>query len=624
MLQNIRDNIQGIMAKVIIGLMIIPFVFFGVESLVGGDGQIKVAEVNGEKVTEFELQQAIQLQRRQLINNMRDNLDPALLDENRLRGPALEQLLERKLLEQAAQDSGLGVSEVFVDQAILSTPAFQDNGVFSELLYQNVLSTSGFTSSMFKKLMQSDMLTQQINSGFAGSDFVIEKELAAIANIAGQQRSYRYLTIALDKVMSDVNIPAKAIDTYYQENPEQFKTEEKVKLAYIKIEPSDFYKEVSEDEIREAYELDSQGYEAAEERKVSHILIEITDERNEDEARSVIADIAAKLEGGESFAELAKTFSDDAGSAAFGGDLGFTQGDTFPEEFEEALFALELNQVSAPVQTDSGFHLVQATEISTGEIPSYEESKATIKERLQLASAKSDFINTVEDLKDLVFNSEDLQSPAKELNLTVSQSGWVSRSTAEDPLNNAQVIAAAFSDEVLKEGNNSDVLELQDEQMIVVRVIEHQASTVKALDVVKSDILTILETQQAIDLATEKANKVIADLTTKPLEDIARENNYPWQVQQDAKRNTAVLDREVLNFVFTMPELTGTANAKVFTLQNGNTVVVTLESVIAGKLADFNSLEQEGLTAEIRRNYSFQSINNYMTTLRSSSDIDVL
>jgi len=624
MLQNIRENMQGLMAKIIITIMVIPFAFFGVDSLLGNSGgQLNVAAVNGEKVSAGELERAIISQKRRLLSMMGESADPNLLDDNLLRGPALDQLIQNNLLLQLADSNSVGISPEFIDQTIIGMEDFQVDGAFSPQIYQNILRSNGYSTGYFKQLLRDEMIINQLNSGVSGSDFSSQKDLSEIVKIVAQKRSYRYLTVPLEKVSDGIDVSSEAIESYFRENPEQFQTEDRLKLAYIEVKVSDFFKPLDEEEIKEAFELEIEDFKSESERRASHILVEINDERDEQQARALANSIQEKITAGADFADLVSEYSDDAGSVITKGDLGYTTGDTFPQSFEEALFRLELNELSEPVLTDSGFHLILATEINNLDAPSYEERKTALSLSLQKAEAEGKFVTTVEELKDLVFNSEDLKDPATELGLTLNVSDWVSRTTAPTPISNPQVLAAAYSDDVLAEGNNSEIIELADDHYIVVRVQEHDAPHTKNLADVQEQISRQLVKDQAISKAQEIAQSIVAELNSKSMSDISKERDFPWQVQLSNSRSTPTADREVQGFAFAMPEVLNEPILDVKTLSTGDVVVLKLESVVDGAIGDLSKAEQNSLANEIQRNYATQSFTAFVQSLRTSADIEL-
>ena len=626
MLQNIRENSQGLIAKFIIGLIILTFALFGIDSLVGNNGPAVVAAVNGDEISLAELEQGVSLERRRLLNYMGENADPSLLDDQRLRGPVLDRLIQQKLLLQAAADASVGVSDAALDQTIIAMEQFQEDGKFSPERYQNILRGSGYSTAFYKQLMSQDLTVAQLNSGISGSDFVISNELSEVSKIVGQQRSFRYFILPREKVAAQVVISEEEIQQHYNDNIDKYQSEEQVMLEYVEVKTADFFKPVEADDIEREYALEIAAFEADEERRVSHILIEITDDRDENEARQLAEQLAEKLSGDTDFATIAREFSEDPGSANDAGDLGFTMGDTFPTEFEAALFELSLDQISEPIQTDAGYHLLKATEIRGVSPAPFSERESVIKGRLQQAAADAEFVKAVEDLRDLAFNSEGLADPAEDLNLTLKKSNLLSRSSATGSLANAQVLAAAFSSEVVVDGNNSNVLELAPDHFIVVSVLKHEPAKAKPLSDVQPFIISELSQQRATALSMELAASAIEAMKAgKEVAEIALEGGYEWQVQQNITRSSSVVDTNLMVAVFAMPDIyNGEVRREAVTLANGDVAVVQLEEVEEGSLQQFSTAEQRELKSQLQRNNADVSMSGFLRSLRSKADISIL
>jgi peptidyl-prolyl cis-trans isomerase D len=626
MLQNIRENSQGLIAKFIIGLIVLTFALFGIDSLVGSNGPAIVATVNGDDITLADLEQGVSLERRRLLTYMGENADPSLLDDQRLRGPVLERLIQQKLLLHAAEDASIGISDAALDQTIVAMEQFHEGGKFSPERYQSILRGSGYSTAFYKQLMSQDLTIAQLNSGISGSDFVIENELSEVSKIVGQQRSFRYFILPKDKVSAQVIVSEEEIQKHYDNNILQYQSDEQVKLEYIEVQRQDFFKPVDAADIQREYESELDAFETDEERRVSHILIEITEERDESEALHVAEGLAKQLASGADFALVASEFSEDPGSANNAGDLGFTTGDTFPAEFESALFTLSLDQISEPVQTDAGYHLLKATEIRGVNPPSLSEREPAIERRLQIAAAEAEFVKTVEDLRDLAFNSEGLAGPAEDLNLTLQQSDRISRSSATGSLSSPQVIAAAFSQEVITDGNNSDVLELASDHFIVVSVSEHSPSKAKPLSNVKPQIVAELSQRRATELSVELATNAIEAMKAgKEVAEIALEGGYEWQVQQNVTRNSVSVEPTLMRAVFAMPDISGgEVRREAVTLGNGDVAVVQLEEVEEGSWQQFSSAEQRELKSQLQRNSADGSMSGFLQSLRSKADVSIL
>ena len=624
MLQNIRDNIQGTMAKIIIGIIIVPFALFGIDSLIGGSGVVNVANVNGEKITDAELQREIYLQKRRILTEMSDQVDPSILDDAFLRGPALQSLIERNLVTQLADDESIRVSATMLDQEIINMKQFQNNGQFSPEIYQNVLRNNGYTLAYFKQLVNNGLLMSQVSRGVAGSDFVTGQELEDAIRVLSEQRSFRYLLLPIENYMAKVNVDEKLIKDYYSEQINEFQNPERLKIDYIEVKQQDFVQSLTEDELRETYELEMASFESSVTRRASHILLEVTDTRNEKQAILEAKKLLQQLAEGKDFAVLAKTVSEDTVSAIDGGDLGFTSGDTFPVVFEEVLSVLLLNEVSQPVVTDAGVHLIKATETQSTAAPSFDEYKPGLKQRLELSNAQTRFLNTIEQLRDQVFNAEDLNGPAAELGVTVNQSDWVSRDTLSGVLSNKQVVVAAYSSDVLQDRNNSEVLELAKDHFIVVRVNDYKAAEAKPLTDVTELIVNTLKKEQATTQALEHANQVISKLSTSSFEEIAKEENLEWQLLLDAERTNNSINRDLLSGVFLMPVVDGKPYLDKVKLPNGNVAVVQLDEVKDGQVSKVEMVKQNSILQQMKDIFIEQNMKGYMQSVRQNADIDIL
>jgi peptidyl-prolyl cis-trans isomerase D len=318
MLQDIRKNSQGTLAKIIVGIIVVAFAGFGIESILLGGGGNAVAEVNGEEIAPQELQQAINNQKRQLIAMMGDNLDPAMLDDQLLSQQAMQTLISRKLLIQSANGMGLAISDSQVGALIGGMEQFQVDGQFSADMYRARLGEAGFTPNSFKMTLIDDIKVGQVRSGLAGSDFATPAELELNARIAGEQRDLRYMTIPLEVFVSEEVIGDELIQQYYADNADSFLSEEAVELDYIELRSEDFREPVEEQMIIDAYELEVANSQYQTENRVSHILFEQGSDEDDSAYQQRITSVQSRLEAGEAFAVLAQEASDDVGSASAG------------------------------------------------------------------------------------------------------------------------------------------------------------------------------------------------------------------------------------------------------------------------------------------------------------------
>jgi peptidyl-prolyl cis-trans isomerase D len=618
MLQDIRANAQGTVAKIVVGLIVISFSIFGIESILFGSGGNGVAEVNGEDISPQELQQAVNSQKRRLIAMMGENIDPAMLDDDRLTAEAMDTLIGRKLLMQSAEELRLTVSEAQLGRMISEMEQFQINGVFSPELYKSTLSNAGFTPGSFKLALREDLLLAQLRSGIGGSDFATPAELALTARVATEQRDLRYLTIPLQNFIDQAEIGDTEIEQYYNDNTDEFLQPETVVLDYIVLAVDDFREPVQESELLQEYELEIENYAYGNRNRVSHILIEGGD-------ADKIAAVQAALAEGRAFAEVASEYSDDIGSSNNGGDLGYSSGDAFPEEMEEAIAALELNAVSEPVETDAGIHIILLTERETAKAPELEELRMELTDRLQVAEARAQLLLSVENLKDMAFNAEDLDGPAQELGLDVQRAEGITRDQSAGLFANASLIAAAFSDEVLTRGHNSEVIELSD-KWVVLRVRQHNEAAPLPLADIRAEVAIAVTEQHAAEQAFEAAEMALAALRSgTSVEQFANDHGYQWQVQLGTNRNSPIVPRSVLQRAFELPAPGDDAGVVEYVTEpTGDVLVFELIKVEAGSLEALPEPAAMQLKQLVAGEYGVRVDSEYRQGLRERADINVM
>lgn len=624
MLQNIRNNIQGTMAKVIIGIIIVPFALFGIESIFsgGGAGTNAAAKVNGEEISEHDLQRAIAVQKQQLLSQMGENFDPDTINDDLIRGPALDNLIKQELIVQAAKEENLSVSEQRLNTNIVESTYFQTEGVFDADRYRDVLAGSGLTPTTYLSLLRKEHLTKQIVSGLASSGFVTPKEIELAASLSQQSRDFEYLVIDVPAIEEKVEFSDEDINAYFNERKASFQTTEQINLAYLELDKDKMVNEIDidEDAVREQYQLEVESFEAKERRRVSHILLESTD----DAARDKIKAIQARLDAGEDFAALAEELSEDVGSKANGGDLGFTEGDAFPEDFETGIRDLAVDQV-ALVETDAGLHLVKLTEYSKTEIPTYEESKLRIEIELKRVEVENIFVEKMEQLSELTFNAEDLAGPAEELQMELQETGLFARGSGVGIAANSKVSNEAFTSEALAEGNNSDVIELTTGHVVVVRIKEHKKPRQQQLEEVKDKVVAAVKQQKAKAIVEDKVEAAIQQLHQgKTIAEVAEAEGYRKAVGNEVKRMDTNSEREVVEKVFEMPKPADEPIIDRITMRNSNVAVIQLTAVKEGSVDDMSTNEKQGLERYLASTLGRSDYEAYEAWLKQSAEVEKL
>jgi peptidyl-prolyl cis-trans isomerase D len=584
MLQNIRDNSQGWIAKTIIGIIIALMAFTGIEAMfTATSNKQNAAEVNGEEVSQNELSQAVDMQRRQLAQQLSQQLgkdfDPAMLDEKLLRESALKGLIDRKLLLQGAADAGFAFSDAALDQQLLQTPEFQVDGKFNADRFDQVIRQLGYTRMQFRQMLGQEMLIGQVRVGVAGSAFVTDAQVDAFARLEKQTRDFATLTLPADP--SAVKVTDDEVKAHYDEHAKEFMSPEQVVLEYVELKKSSFFDkvQVKDEDLQAAYRREIANL--SEQRRAAHILIEVNDKLNEAQAKARVEEIQQRLAKGEDFAALAKEFSQDPGSANRGGDLGYAGKGVYDPAFEDALYALDKDQVSQPVRSSFGFHLIKLLGVEAPSVPTFASLKDKLTGDLKSQQVEQKFVEVTKQLEDLAFESSDLAQPAQELGLKVQTTAPFGREGGEGLTANRAVLQAAFSPEVLEEGSNSNTLELDPETVVVVRSKEHLQPQQLPLEQVASAIRTQLTKEHASAAVKAQGDALLAGLRDGKIPLAATQEGREWKVLEAVTRSQDGVEPAVLQTLFRMPKPEGKDKPEFasVTAADGSYVIVRLKGV---------------------------------------------
>lgn len=612
------------MAMIIIVVVSAFFVLTGTETFLTG-GNSAVGEINGEEISEGELQEAMQLQKRRLLSSMKDQVDSSLLADEKIRPQAIDALVRQKLLSQSAEANNMTISDIEVTRAIKKHPDFQEDGKFSKPLFETLLARNGMSANMFMRLYKGDLLLNQYTSGYINSGFVTDKDLAINARFMEQKRDLRYVTLDKEQERKQIDASEEELKAYYDDNNDEFKTQESVVVEYIELNKSDYDIEVTEEDIQQAYAQELEGFEGGETKEIAHILIETDNDTTEEQAKATLNDIKAKVEAGESFADLAKQFSDDLGSKEFGGQLGeLVEG--APEVFFEATNGVGLNEVSAVVETDDGFHIIQVTGITTIEAPTLEERRDVLAAEIKTAKIEPVYQSALEQLRELASETEDLQEPSEQLEMTVKTASGVTRAGGEGLFSNPKVLSALYSEQVYDNNENSDLIELSSDQAVVARIQEVIPSVVQSFDDVKEQVRAAVISKKADEALAKKAGTVLEAVQKgADIETLANENKYEWQVQLATTRNKGGVDKEILDAAFKLPKAGEDQRAvDQITLPNGNIVIMAVNNVLDGEVAATPGLDNDIIRSYMGRSKSVEQFQTLQKSIKDRAEIDLL
>ena len=583
MLQNMRDKSQSWIAKVIVGVIVLVFALTGWESISRfTSNDDKAAEVNGTLISSAELEQAVSLQRRQLIQQLQqlgDQFDPDMIDEQLLRDSVLQGLIQRAVLLEGARDADLRISDQMVDRMLLNTPDFQVNGQFDANRFDLVIRNMGLSSRMaFRDLVRQELMLAQLRNAYQATSFATPDEQQRLARLENQSRDFAVLELHADA--SGMEVGDSEVEQYYQDNQADFLTPEQVVLEALVLSRSDFFDDAEVDEAAlESLYLRETG-NLTEQRRAAHILFEV---EGDDVATAVeqAQAVKARLDAGEDFAALAREVSDDSGTVNNGGDMGYIEHGSFDPAFDDALFALEENEVSEPVRSGFGIHLVKLTDLQSPEVPSLESMRPILERELKSELVERRFVETSQELANLAYESEDLAEPARVLNAEIETHGPLERTGGEGLVANPRVISAAFSEEVLIDRRNSQLIELDADTVAVIRVKEHLLPEQRPLEEVRTDIVELLRFRRSSGLVAEQAEGWVKQLQQGSLDSqaLAKELDQEWVIHEAASRSDQDIAQALLQSVFAMPKPENEPLYRNFRQPDGSQRIVELRGV---------------------------------------------
>ena len=615
MLDSFRTNMRTFALGIVI---VIGFIFAfsgtGTMFLSGNSGDAAVV-VGGEIVREIDVLRSISRQKQRILAE-NEGIDPSVLDDSLIRPSAVEQLISRQLLVQASGDRRMTVSPREVDQFILDIESFQTDGVFDQDLYKFAILNQGYTSADFKQQVKNDMLIQQLVQGLTDTAFTTDGELAALAAVTEQQRNYYYLTVPADEIRSSITLTEAQVNEFYDANKAAYQTEPKVSVDYIELS-ADILADptlITEDLVAARFEEEILSRDMAESRQAAHILLE-------DPADELVAEIQAKLDDGQDFARLASEYSVDFGSAETGGDLGYTSGDTFPEEFEKALKSLSIGSVSNPVKTDSGTHFIKLLDIQQQSFVLAEETPRITRD-LMLEATTDTLVAKLELLKELSFNAESLAEVAEDVGLEMVTSEAFTQAGGEGIAAIPSVIRAAFSTEVVEDKFASEVIDLGNDRYVVVKLNEYYEARQQELAEVR-DLLEATYTQQLVEetLADKGAGLAARVKAGETIEVVAKSEGLDWQVGISMTRRSRDVNSEINAKIFSLPVPADDGSVQTFSTSSGDLIVSSLINVTPGDVSALSSDEKASLASATLSINGNRDIQAFEAIVRAGTEI---
>ena len=623
MLEFIRKHSQGWLVWVIVGGISITFALFGINSYLDGPSEVTVAKVNDEVISQAEFQRSLQQYKDEMRSRLGTNYDPAIFDSVAVKKSVLNGLIDQKILLSTSYDLGQRIDDLSLSKRIQDTAAFQQNGQFNQDIYARVLARVGLNPTLYETQLRADMLIQSLTNNIQQSVLISQYALDDTLRLEKQTRGIAYGVISAQDQLELVEVPDEQVRSYYDANQSNYMTPESVVVDYIELSLDELSDKVEIDDVSvEAfYDENPERFIGPEQRRVSHILIE------GDEADSLarMAIINNRIEQGDDFAVLAAEYSQDIGAAENGGDLGFFQADMMGSPaFDDAVFSLQsVGDISEPVKTESGYHLIKLTELKNAEMKPFSQVRDDVEVAYRRHQAEQLFYDLAEQLADLSFEiPENLDVTAEELGLEIKTTASFSRNGGSDIASNKKVANAAFSDDVLVNELNSEVIELETTHLVVIHKNQYTPESQLAYDVVAPIITDQLRYQAATEQAQQQGKAVLAQLKSGTAAETLFSGDS-WHTTQSYSRKDKEVSTQVLNHAFAIANPGAGEKYTGFSATNGNYIVIKVTDVKDGNPAEASAEDHDSLQSHLFRIYGASELQAFINSLKEDADIKV-
>jgi len=633
MLGYIRESIQGWIAFVIVAILIVPFALWGIYSYFSVSGSQVVATVNGDEISSQEFQREYSSQRDRTRQMFGANFDADRM-EGIIKNQALDTLVERQLMLQQAENAGFGVSKDNVIKSIQAIKDFQRDGKFSHDLYMQILQANGRVPARFENDVMRDMITRQVYTSINATDFATDFEVQRQEKLESQTRDIDYL-IAPHKNFEDANaVTDESAQKYYDEHKKEFMTQEMVSINYVELDAAKLDNveiDTSEERLKEYYKERQAQYNQPEERRSSHILLTVdegADQKTIEAVKKKAEEIKAKLDKGESFEKLVKEYSQDPGSKNLKGDIGFFGRGSLDPNYEKALYSMKDGEVSDPVLSKFGYHIIKLTDIHGAKVKPLAEVKDEIVASLKADAANKKYYDLADKLTNLAYEVPDsLQDAAGAIGAKIQTTPLFARFGGQGIAANPKVVKAAFSDEVKNNGYNSEPIELGENHVVVLRVKDKKPAEQKTFEAVKAEIKAKLVATNARTDAKKRGEEILKQMQQAESGDAAKglaakELKVAWKSQQNLTRTDTKVDRAIVAQVFkTAKPGENKPRYGMVQLSNGDIALFVLNKVVDGDPSKLDAAKKTSTKSTIARSYGSALFSEYLESVKSAAKI---
>jgi len=609
MLSSIKNKTKGWLAYLIVGLITVPFALFGVNEYFTGASNVVVASIDDDEISKEAFLAEFNPQKRRLQQKLAEQYNTEF--DAVLKQSIINQMIDKRLLNQLAEQMSHATSSSELNAIIQANELFQEQGRFSLDKYKNLLRLNGYTPAEYESVRAKELTQNQIKYNLLDSAFMLPSQLQRLQNLNDQQRKFSYIKLNADDYTNKVTVDAKSVKDYYNNQKESFFEPEQAKIEFVELSLAEIAKtiEATDDELFNFYEDEQARFTSEEERQAQHILLPSKELANK------VLDLLGQ---GVDFDKLAAQYSEDTGSKDSGGDLGLFGRGVMVDAFENAVFAMQEGQLSELVKSDFGYHIIKLNKIQAGSVKPFSEVRSELMQLYTETKAQKDLYNLTEQMANLAYETN-LEELASQMALKISTSDFFTRSSTQL---DSKIVATAFSDVVLNKGENSEVLELDKDRFVVVRLKDKLAQRQKTFDEVKDEINIHLTRLLAKTFVDNVAAQIVTSAKAgddKSLDQLLDKNSLKWESVDWIKRDTTKTDVAIVNKVFALSKPASEPVISAQSLDARNALVINLTGV---KVSEFKT-SAANLEAILLGFESNEVFVNILQTLRAKAEIKV-
>lgn len=614
MMDNLRTAANSLVIKIIFGIIIVSFILTGVSGYLIGGSANYAAKVNGQEISRGQFENAVASERNRQQQQLGEQFSVLAGNEGymkQMRQQVLSRMIDEALMDQYAKHLGLGISDEQIKQAIFKEPAFQNNGKFDNARYTAIIGNMGMTADQYAQALRNQLTTQQLINAVVGTDFMLAGETDELAALVSQQRVVREATIDVNALAAKQEVSEQEINSSYEQNKNNYIAPEQFKVSYIMLDAASQNVEIADTDIQAYYDQHQDVFTQPQRNRYSVIQT-----KTEAEAKAILDELS---KGGD-FAALAKEKSADIISARNGGDMGWLEPGTTPDELKNAGLK-DKGQLSGVIKSSVGFLVVRLDDIQPAQTKPLAEVKDAIATKVKQEKAVDAYYALQQKVSDAASNdNESLASAEKVAGVKAVETGWFGHDNLPAELNFKPVSDAIFNGGLVgangAPGMNSDIITVDGDRAFVIRVAEHKAEAIKPLAEVREQVIAQVKHQKAEQQAKLDADKLLNALKLGKGDEAMKAAGLSFG---EAKTLTRTGQDPISQAAFNLPlpakdkPAYGVAND-----MQGNVVLLALDQVKPG---DMPAEQKKAMVQGITQNNAQITFEALMTNLRKEAKI---